>query len=151
MALGNFALMALLVDETDNAFADIYSTTVSIQNIMPKLRQWKLGLIVVLISLGIAFTLDIGQYVNFLLLIGASFIPVFGIVSADYFVVRRRQYRLEDFYSGKPSLNKVAVMSWILGFVSYYLFAYVYIIGGTLPSFLVAFISYILLKEAGRV
>jgi cytosine/uracil/thiamine/allantoin permease len=72
-------------------------------------------------------------------------------VSADYFVVRRRQYRLEDFYSGKPSLNKVAVMSWILGFVSYYLFAYVYIIGGTLPSFLVAFISYILLKEAGRV
>jgi len=151
MALGNFALMALLVDETDNAFADIYSATVSIQNIMSKLRQWKLGLIVVLISLGVAFTLEIGQYVNFLLLIGASFIPVFGIVSADYFVVRRRQYRLEDFYSGKPSLNKVAVISWILGFMSYYLFAYVYIIGGTLPSFLVAFISYILLKEAGRI
>ena len=151
LALGNFALVALLVDETDNAFADIYSSTVSIQNIMSKIRQWKLGLIIVLASLGLALTVQIGQYVNFLLLIGASFVPVFGVLSADYFVVRKKKYVVEDFYSGKPSINKVAIVSWILGFISYYFFSYVYVIGGTLSSFLIAFISYVLLKKHDKI
>jgi putative hydroxymethylpyrimidine transporter CytX len=150
LALGNLALVALLVDETDNAFADIYSSTVSIQNIMSKIRQWKLGLIIVLVSLGLALTVQIGQYVNFLLLIGASFIPIFGVLSADYLVVRKKKYIVEDFYSGKPSINKVAIVSWILGFVSYYFFSYVFIIGGTLSSFLIAFISYVLLKKGDK-
>ena len=151
LALGNFALVALLVDETDNAFADIYSSTVSIQNIMSRVRQWKLGLIIVLASLGIALTLQIGQYMNFLLLIGASFIPVFGVVFADYFVVRKKKYVVEDFYSRKNLINKVAIASWILGFISYYFFAYVYVIGGSLPSFLIAFMSYVLLKKSDKI
>jgi len=151
LALGNLALVALLVDETDNAFADIYSSTVSIQNIMSRVRQWKLGLIIVLASLGIALTLQIGQYMNFLLLIGASFIPVFGVVFADYFVVRKKKYVVEDFYSRKNLINKVAIASWILGFISYYFFAYVYVIGGSLPSFLIAFMSYVLLKKSDKI
>jgi putative hydroxymethylpyrimidine transporter CytX len=151
LALGSFALVALLVDETDNAFADIYSSAVSVQNIKPGFRQWKIGLVITLISLGVALTLPVGQYVNFLLLIGASFIPVFGVVFADYFVVKKKKYLMEDFYSGKTSINKVAIASWILGFLSYYFFAYIYVIGGTLPSFLIAFISYILFKKGEKI
>ena len=150
LALGNFALIALLVDETDNGFADIYSATVSLQNIIPKIRQWKLGLAITLASLVIAFTIHIGEYLNFLLLIGASFVPVFGVVFADFFLVNKGRYDLASFYSTKSAVNMAAITSWLLGFISYYFFAYIFVIGGTLPALAIAFISYVLLKSTER-
>src|SRR5438067_8868754 len=38
-AVSAFALLALTVDESDEAFADIYSTAVSIQNVLPRVSQ----------------------------------------------------------------------------------------------------------------
>src|SRR5712691_12741307 len=40
LGLGAFPLLIILVDETDNAFANVYSTAVSIQNLAPKRRQF---------------------------------------------------------------------------------------------------------------
>src|SRR5438034_886583 len=39
LGLGAFPLLIILVDETHNAFANIYSTAVSIQNLAPRRRQ----------------------------------------------------------------------------------------------------------------
>src|SRR6266705_5309893 len=39
LGLGAFPLLIILVDETDNAFANVYSTAVSIQNLTPRRRQ----------------------------------------------------------------------------------------------------------------
>jgi len=150
LALGNLALIALLVDETDNGFADIYSATVSLQNMYPKRKQWKIGLMIVALSTSLALTIEIAQYTDFLLLIGAAFIPVFGVVFADYFVIRRRAYSAQDFYPEKRMINIRAIISWALGFVTYYYFAYIYAVGGTLPSLAIAFISYTLLSRSER-
>ena len=56
LLLGNLALLFILVDETDNCFADIYSAAVSIQNIAPKARQWKLVTAVTAIGAVLATT-----------------------------------------------------------------------------------------------
>src|SRR6185295_11011146 len=42
LGLGGLPLFIILVDETDNAFANVYSTAVSIQNLRPRWRQSKL-------------------------------------------------------------------------------------------------------------
>ncbi|PIX32013.1 putative hydroxymethylpyrimidine transporter CytX, partial [Candidatus Bathyarchaeota archaeon CG_4_8_14_3_um_filter_42_8] len=50
ITFGGLALIILLVDETDNGFADIYSGAVSIQNIQPRFKQWKLVVIITVVS-----------------------------------------------------------------------------------------------------
>ncbi|RLG58861.1 putative hydroxymethylpyrimidine transporter CytX [Candidatus Geothermarchaeota archaeon] len=148
LLLGSIALLALLVDETDNAFADIYSAAVSLQNVFPGVRQWKLGLIITAISLMLAYTVPIAQYENFLLLIGASFIPVFGVLLADYFVLRRGHYDEGDLYPRLGSIRWMAVLSWAIGFMVYCYFAYLRpVIGATIPSFFSAFTSYLVIKK----
>ncbi|MBC7091118.1 MAG: cytosine permease [Nitrososphaeria archaeon] len=147
MLLGNIALFALLVDETDNAFADIYSAAVSLQNIFSKQRQWFIGLIITVASTIIAVSTPIMAYEWFLLLIGASFIPVFGIAFSDYYLVNRGKYDSRTFLSPTNRVNFVAIVSWILGFISYWYFSYIIGLGGTVPSFITAFTVYTAAKK----
>ena len=86
------ALLIIVADETHNAWADLYSAAVSMQNIFPKAKQRFLIVGLGLVALVVAATLDITRYQNFLFLIGSFFIPLFGILVADYFVLRRRSY-----------------------------------------------------------
>ncbi|TMB64180.1 MAG: putative hydroxymethylpyrimidine transporter CytX [Chloroflexi bacterium] len=119
MALGWLALIVLLVGETDEAFANIYSTAVSIQNLASKLKVWLLALAVGIVATVAAANLDLIGYETFLLLIGGVFVPVFGILLADYFVLRGRDYAVEELYrqSGAywyaAGLNPVAITVWL--------------------------------------
>src|SRR3990170_2731322 len=72
LGLGALPLLFILVDETDNGFANIYSTAVSIQNIRPRWRQMSLVVGVTAIALAGAVLLQwngqslCGAYNNFL-------------------------------------------------------------------------------------
>jgi len=147
MLLGNIALFALLVDETDNAFADIYSAAVSVQNIFSRQRQWFIGLIVTLASTLIALSVPIMAYEWFLLLIGAVFIPVFGIAFSDYFIVNRGRYSSGSFTFQGRGVNLLAIASWVAGFIAYWYFSYIIGLGGTIPSFITAFTIYTIAKK----
>ncbi|HEW93985.1 hypothetical protein DRN84_02580 [Candidatus Geothermarchaeota archaeon] len=122
---GNLALLLILVDETDNAFADIYSTAVSIQNINPRIRQRVMAFITMLIGIILAIVIPLEQYVNFLLLIGASFIPASSIIISDYFLVKRR-YTDDILYNKPYKVNYSGVIAWVVGFIVYYLLTYKY-------------------------
>ena len=89
---GPLILLVLLADETDEAWADLYSCAVSTQNVLPRVsaRPLVAGLGAAAIVLALAF--DVTRYEDFLLLIGAVFVPLFGVLAADYFVVRRGHY-----------------------------------------------------------
>ena len=153
LMLGWLALLVILVDETDNAFADIYSSAVSLQNIVPRARQWKLALAATLVSLVLAYTVPIAEYEHFLLLIGASFVPLFGVMLADYFIVRRGEYLTEEFYEKASGVRVGAIASWLAGFAVYYLMAYVLPwlgFGATLPSLASSFIFYSLIGGGKR-
>jgi NCS1 family nucleobase:cation symporter-1 len=133
LAGGSVVLVALLVGETDEAFADIYSAAVSAQNLLPRLNQRAGVAAVTAIGVGVAAWLvglpDEGvlTYEFFLLLIGSIFVPLFGVFLADYEVVRRRRpYRAEALFDHRgpyrysAGFNPAAMAAWFLGFATYH-------------------------------
>jgi len=125
LAGGWAALLLLLVDETDNAFANIYSTAVSLQNILPRARQRWLAVLIGAICFLVAVNVNVVQYESFLFLIGAFFVPLFGVLAADYYIVRRRQYQIDELYRERGpywyrrGVNWWAVAAWLAGFIAY--------------------------------
>lgn len=142
LGLSVVPLLVILVDETDNAFADVYSAAVSYQNLAPRRRQfWPVIVATILGAAGAAYLLGQGQligggYESFLLLVGALFVPLLGTVIADSFLVRRMGYRPEEFADAAPRWRWPGYASWLPGVALYFIIVYFQIpIGATLPSF----------------
>jgi NCS1 family nucleobase:cation symporter-1 len=112
------ALLAVTVDETDEAFANIYSTAVSAQNLLPQVSQ---RLLIVLFSafatLG-ALAIELRQYESFLLLLGSFFVPLFGVLLADWLVAARR-YGRDDVFRA-PAFRPGLIAAWLAGFALYH-------------------------------
>lgn len=132
LTAGWLLLLILLVDETDEGFANIYSTSVSLQNYLPKAPQRVLVLIVgavcaALAVLIIARGIPLLAYESFLLLIGSFFVPLLGVVLADYFLVQRRRYDVDALYRGggpywyEGGFHARAIVIWALGVLLYWL------------------------------
>jgi purine-cytosine permease-like protein len=78
------ALLALTVDEADEPFANVYSAAVSIQNLLPAVSQRLLIVIVAATATVGALFVDIIAYETFLFLLGSFFVPLFGVLAADF-------------------------------------------------------------------
>jgi nucleobase:cation symporter-1, NCS1 family len=126
---GLLLLMGLLFGETDEAFADIYSGAVSFQNILPRFSQRGLIVAVTLVSAVLAGLFTMTAYELFLFLIGSVFVPLFGVLAADYFLARRRRldlsalYEREGAYWYRGGVRVGALIPWAAGFVVYHLIA----------------------------
>ena len=143
------ALLALGVDETKEPFANVYSAAVSLQNVLPGVPQRLLILAVGAVAAGGAFAIDLVQYAGFLLLLGSFFVPLFGVLLADWLLAGAR-YSERDVF-GAPALRPAQLGAWLAGFVLYQwlspvgpgwwtsLVAHTHpglgAIGGSLPSF----------------
>jgi putative hydroxymethylpyrimidine transporter CytX len=119
---GPLVLLVLLADETDEAWADLYSCAVSIQNAFPRasIRPLVGGLGVA--AIGLALTFDVTRYEDFLLLIGAVFVPLFGVLAADYFLLLRRGGYAPAPLLGAgifPGVRWQGMLAWALGFGAY--------------------------------
>jgi putative hydroxymethylpyrimidine transporter CytX len=116
-AVSGFALLALTVDESDEAFADIYSTAVSIQNVLPRVSQRLLIVVVSAAATGLAVAIDLRNYQTFLLLLGSVFVPLFGVLLADWLRAGGR-YRESDIF-GARAWRPDQLAAWVAGFVLY--------------------------------
>lgn len=114
--LGVVFFAVLVLREADQSFADTYSTAVSIQNLRPLADRRVLCLLVGALNTVLALVLDIGQYQNFLLLIGSVFVPLFGVLAVDYFL--RSGHTRWDVSDGAPSRWGMLV-AWLVGFAVY--------------------------------
>ena len=74
-------LLLILLDESENAFADIHSAAVS-SGMLLRMKVEHLALAIGLICTLIACFAPLAQYQNVLLLIGSVFAPLFGVVGA---------------------------------------------------------------------
>jgi NCS1 family nucleobase:cation symporter-1 len=119
MAGGAVVLLVLLVGETDNAFADIYSAAVSTQNVAPRLPQRWLVLALGAASFLLALALDVSRYELFLLLIGSVFVPLFGVFAADR-LVRSRGRDAPERRFAERGIRWGALVPWLVGFVLYH-------------------------------
>ncbi len=111
------ALLALTVDETDEAFANIYSTAVSLQNYVPRASQRLLIVVVAVLATSISLGIDLTQYQQFLLLLGAFFVPLFGVLLADW-LAAGRHYTREHIFGG-PLWRPGMIGAWLVGFGLY--------------------------------
>lgn len=116
--VGAVAVAVLVLDELDEAFANLYSTALSAQNVRPTLDRRAAAIVVGVVSTGLALAMDVTQYESFLFLIGSVFVPLFAVLLVDYFVLRRR--RGWDVGARAPARPAMA-MPWLAGFVVYQL------------------------------
>jgi NCS1 family nucleobase:cation symporter-1 len=111
------ALLALTVDESDEAFANVYSTAMSLQNLLPRVPQRLLIAAAAAIATGGSLVIDLRNYQPFLYLLGSFFVPLFGVLLADW-LLAGRHYRRDDVLAG-PELRPELVLAWLAGFCLY--------------------------------
>lgn len=114
--VGAIALLILVVDEVDEAFANIYSTVVSTQNVQPRLDRRVGAVAVGAVITALGLVLDTSDYENFLFLLGSVFLPLFGAFIVDYFLLRRRTWDTSD--DAKPRWEML--LPWAAGFAVYH-------------------------------
>jgi nucleobase:cation symporter-1, NCS1 family len=154
-AAAALALLALTVDETDEAFANVYSAAVSVQNLVPRVSQRALIVgTAALATLG-ALAIDMRSYQRFLLLLGAVFVPLLGVLVADW-LLAGAHYTPQHVFGG-PAVRVGPIVAWVAGFIAYeWLYQPVdlgfwsrlighlptpsYAIGASVPGFFVAFL-----------
>jgi putative hydroxymethylpyrimidine transporter CytX len=153
------ALVALGVDETKEPFANVYSAAVSLQNVLPRVPQRLLILAVAAVATAGTFVIDLVNYQSFLYLLGSFFVPLFGVLLAQWVVGRREPF-------AAPEVRPAQIVAWLAGCCLYQWLAPVGpaswirlvdhthpgrgAIGGSLPSFALAFVLSLGLTLASR-
>jgi len=152
--MGVLAILLILIYETDNGWADVYSAVVSVQNVSPKLGQRKLIVVVGLVCAVLAAFIPIAKYEWFLLWIGAFFCPLFGVIFMDYFIIKGKQYNMREMYKVRGAywywngVNVRAVTAWAIGVLIYYsVVYYVPWLGASIPSLVTTALLYWILTK----
>ena len=117
LPLGSLGFAILAARELDQAFADLYSTAVSVQNLRPLWDRRILAVTITTLTTAGALWLNISDYENFLVLIGSVFVPMSAVLIADYFVVSRGRWDL----SRTARSRWLMLLPWAAGFVTYQL------------------------------
>ena len=152
------ALLVVLLSTLTTTFLDIYSNAVSAQSLFPKMGTRGLVLLAGGAGTLIALFFDATKYEAFLLFIGSAFCPLFGVVLADYFILKRGCYVAEDLYRrGRywyaGGVNPRALLAWAAGFGVYHACAKTGFAGGaSIPAMALAAAIYLLIsmKTKGR-
>jgi len=147
------ALIIVLFSTFTTTFLDIYSAMVSSMNIWPHLNERRGVVFCGVLGTVLALVFPASAYEDFLIVIGSIFIPLFGVVLADYFLRRGRRYAADRFRPGGGNwyprgVNPWAFVAWAGGFVLYHALQRMTTIGSSVPSLLLAAGLYLLLMRA---
>jgi nucleobase:cation symporter-1, NCS1 family len=109
----------LVVREVDQSFANVYSTAMSVHNLLPRVDRRLLCLGIGALVTALAMMVrDFSTYESFLYLIGSVFVPMFAVTAADFFLGRGREGW--DMSQEAPT-RWVMLLPWALGFSAYQL------------------------------
>jgi NCS1 family nucleobase:cation symporter-1 len=156
---GGLALVLVLVDETDNVFADIFSAAMSFSIIASTASMAKVRIKHLAIGFGVLCTLialfvHMDRFMNFLYLIGSVFTPLYGVLLVDHFVIRERKVAtdvrgLRGPYGFVAGFHIVAIAAWGVGVATYhYILDLLPSWGATLPAFVISAFTYWALRMA---
>ncbi|RAY14594.1 allantoin permease [Actinomadura craniellae] len=117
VALGAWFFAVFVLREADQSFANVYSTAISIQNIVPRADRRVLAVALGTVITVLALLIDMGDYSSFLSLIGSVFVPMLGVLAVDFFLGRGRSWDLSRTAPARWGM----IAAWALGFVTYQL------------------------------
>ena len=121
---GGVVLLALLVGESDQAMANIYSGAVSVLNVRPGWPQRALVIAIGAIGFALAAVVSedaVATFETFLFLIGSLFVPLFALFLAHWGIRRRGRYGHEALFgdAAVPGFRVRALAVWAFGFLAY--------------------------------
>lgn len=150
---GGLALFMILIDETDNVFADVFSAGTSTASLVP-VRVQHLVLGFGLSCTVLALVVPVGEYLSFLLLIGSVFAPLYGVLLTDHFLVRKRQIILADIDRTDGVYGRIhipAFVAWVFGVGVFHGIAhFLPALGATIPALVASGVVYFCLKRVMR-
>lgn len=137
---------------------NIYSSSMSFLNVFPRFPYKKVAIVIgIICMLGAAFSGILDSFLEFINIIAALFMPIFAIMIADYFVVKKQKINIEavvfpeshNDYAYFKGINLVAVIVFFVAAIFAALFTWVYPIstGVTIPTFFLAFFLYIVVMK----
>lgn len=116
VAGGSLCFLVLTLREIDQCFVDVYSTTVSLQNMTPRLDRRIISIALGVISTVLALAVDIYGFAHFLALIGSVFVPLLGVFLVDYYAFGgRHRWNTAVDAPARPLM----LLPWLAGFVAY--------------------------------
>jgi len=135
-----------------------YSASFSFIAAFPKVTFWKICLIVGAVSIVGALLKDvlIEMMMDYVLLIGFMYIPMFSMLLVDFFLLNKGQYDAEDIatdcrgkYRFDKGFNVVAIAVYLLCAFGAYYFCYVQPLetGTTIPAFFVSGLVYFVVMK----
>ncbi len=151
-ALGLGALGPILhtVATVTTNFVNIYLSALALKSLFPRINQqfsvWSIGIIGTTLGAFSGQWLD--RYAEFMVLLGATLVPVGALLFAHFFLLGDRVeaeelYRVDGPYGRRFGFSPPALVAWVAGTATYFMAAS---IGGTLPSIVVTISVYL----AGR-
>ncbi len=124
------ALLTVLFSTVTTTFLDVYSAAVSF-TVLKHANERVISLIVCGIGLLIAIFIPSSNYEWFLYLIGTAFAPLFAILIADYFILKKQK-----LYEGPLDLRNAGI--WVAGVILYRIMMNVdTVLGSTIPTMLI--------------
>jgi NCS1 family nucleobase:cation symporter-1 len=118
LPVGGLFFAVLMVREVDQSFANVYSTGVSVQNLLPKADRRVLTVIIGALTTILALVMDMSQYQGFLTLLGSVFVPMCGVLVADYFLRGNAKHWNT---TGRAPSRWTMLLAWVLGLITYQL------------------------------
>lgn len=141
--MGYPALLIVILATVTTTFLDVYSASLSTLNLTTKFT--KRTLIIIFTTLGtlLALVFPMGQYQNFLYIIGSLFAPIFSVIIIDYFI-----YKVDR---STQLLNVSGLAACFIGTFSYYIIINQNLpIGSTIPSMMITMFSYVLIRTVTK-
>ena len=143
------ALLTVVFSTITSDFPDLYSATCSFLNISGRISAKTIMAFTGVLSIVLALVFPMERYQGFLFLIGATFVPLFGVVLTDYFLIRKRRLDLDALdrvggaYWYSRGYHRKALLAWAVGFATYESNQLLRSpVGGSIPSMLVAGVLY---------
>lgn len=154
VGLGVSGAVLMTVATVTTNFVNLYMSSLAIRSLVPKagdqVTVWSTGLIGAALSVFSGAWLE--RYASFMLVLGATLVPVGGILLARFYFTRP-EVRVADLYDGsgdrgrRGGFDLAGIGAWAAGGAAYYLAGN---IGGTLPSLAVAVAAYLILRRCTR-
>lgn len=114
LGLGSAAFVIVIAGSWVLNSLNLYSTMLSLEATWPKCKGKGITVLVGLVGVLAAFLNILDVFISFLVFLAAIFVPVAGIIIADYFFIKPQHYciaRLEQ----NVQFSKPAFIAWLVG------------------------------------